>query len=71
FVYDRPRLAWLIRQDFSAIELLETSFDYEYYAFAIPAGSPLRSKVNVTLLDTVQSLWWKQNLLLYLDEKEH
>jgi len=50
---------------------LETSFDSEYYALAIPAGSPLRGTINVTLLDTVQSPWWRQNLLLYLDDREH
>jgi polar amino acid transport system substrate-binding protein len=71
FVYDRPLLAWLVQQDFPSLEVLDMSFDFEYYAFAMPVGSPLRGTLNVTLLDTIQSAWWKQNLLLYLGEKEH
>jgi len=71
FVYDRPLLAWLIRRDFPSIELLETTFDSQYYAFAMPTGSPLRAPLNVRLLDNVNSAWWKQSLLLYLGEKAH
>ena len=71
FVYDRPLLAWLIRQDFPSLELVETSFDSEYYALALPLDSPLRRTINVTMLDTIQSPWWRQNLLLYLDDREH
>ena len=71
FVYDRALLAWIIRRDFPTVELLETTFDPQYYAFAMPAGSPLRSSLNVALLDTVYGAWWKQSLFLYLGEKAH
>ena len=71
FVYDRPLLAWLVRRDFPSLELLETTFDSQYYAFAIPTGSPLRTSLNVRLLDNVSSAWWKQSLFLYLGETVH
>jgi polar amino acid transport system substrate-binding protein len=69
FVYDRTLLAWMIRRDFPSVELLETTFEPQYYAFAMPSGSPLRTSLNVALLDTVYSPWWKQSLFLYLGEK--
>ena len=37
FVYDKPLLAWIIRQNFSSsIELIDTTFDPQEYAFAMP-----------------------------------
>jgi polar amino acid transport system substrate-binding protein len=71
FVYDRALLAWLIRRDFPSVELLETTFDPQYYAFAMPSGSPFRAPLNVALLDAVYSAWWKQSLFMYLGEKAH
>lgn len=67
FVYDKPLLAWLIRQNFSSsIELVDKTFDVQDYAFALPAGSPLRKAVNVAVLNARQSEWWEQTTFQYL-----
>ncbi len=67
FVYDRPLLAWLIRQNFSSsIELIDKTFDVQDYAFALPSGSPLRKILNVALLETRRSEWWEQTAYQYL-----
>lgn len=70
FVYDRPLLAWTIHQDFrSSIALLDVTFDQQHYAFALPAGSPLRKPVSVALLKEVRSMWWGDTLHRYLGDK--
>ena len=70
FVYDKPLLAWLIRQSFSSsIELLDKTFDVQDYAFALPSGSPLRKSVNVAVLDARRSEWWEQTTFRYLGSK--
>ncbi|HWE75257.1 MAG TPA: transporter substrate-binding domain-containing protein [Stellaceae bacterium] len=70
FVYDKPLLAWLIRQSFSSsIELLDKTFDVQDYAFALPGGSPLRKSVNVAVLDARRSEWWDQTTFRYLGSK--
>jgi polar amino acid transport system substrate-binding protein len=70
FVYDKPLLAWLIRQSFSSsVELIDKTFDVQDYAFALPSGSPLRKAVNVAVLDARQSDWWEQTTFRYLGSK--
>jgi ABC-type amino acid transport substrate-binding protein len=70
FVYDRPLLAWTINQDFgSSIQLLDVTFDQQHYAFALPAGSPLRKPVSVAILNEVRSSWWGDTLHRYLGNK--
>jgi ABC-type amino acid transport substrate-binding protein len=70
FVYDKPLLAWLIRQSLSSsIELLDKTFDVQDYAFALPSGSPLRKSVNVAVLDARRSEWWDQTTFRYLGSK--
>jgi polar amino acid transport system substrate-binding protein len=67
FVYDKPLLAWIIQQRFPAsIDLVDTSFEPQEYAFALPAEQPMRKAVNVAVLDAVQSDWWKQTTTRYL-----
>jgi polar amino acid transport system substrate-binding protein len=67
FVYDRPLLAWTINQDFrSSVTLLDVVFDQQHYAFALPAGSPLRKPVSVALLNEVRTTWWGETLYRYL-----
>jgi ABC-type amino acid transport substrate-binding protein len=71
FVYDRPLLAWTINQDFRfSIQLLDMTFDPQHYAFALPAGSPLRKPASVALLKAVQSTWWDDTLYRYLGNKQ-
>jgi ABC-type amino acid transport substrate-binding protein len=65
-VYDKPLLAWLVRQDFrSSIQLLDTVFDLQNYGFAVPLNSPLRKPVSVAILDVTQNPWWGQTVFRY------
>jgi polar amino acid transport system substrate-binding protein len=67
FVYDKPLLAWLIHQDFgSSLELIDTTFGAQEYAFAVPGDSPLEKTINVALLDAIHSDWWEQTTIRYL-----
>lgn len=70
FVYDKPLLAWFIRQSFSSsIELIDKTFDVQDYAFALPSDSPLRKAINVAVLDAARSEWWQQTTFQYLGPK--
>ena len=70
FVYDRPLLAWIVNRDFrSSVQLLETSFDPQNYAFALPANSPLRKPLNVAILNATKSGWWDETLFRYLGSR--
>lgn len=70
FVYDRPLLSWIIRQDFSSsVELVDTTFDDQEYGFALPINSPLRKSLNVAVLDALQTDWWKQTTFSYLGSR--
>ena len=67
FVYDKPLLSWIVRQNFSSsIELLETTFEPQEYAFAVPINSPLRKSVGVAILAAIHSDWWEQTTSRYL-----
>ena len=71
FVFDKALLAWTIRQNYSsAVQLLDTTFDPQNYAFVLPNGSPLRKPVTVALLTATQSDWWKEASFRYLGTKE-
>jgi len=70
FVYDKPLLAWIIRQNYpSSIELVDTTFDPQDYGFALPNDSSLRKTLNVAILDTLQTDWWKQITFQYLGSR--
>ena len=70
FVFDKPLLAWTIRQNYSsAVQLLDTTFDPQNYAFVLPNGSAYRKSVTVALLSAVQSEWWQQASFRYLGAK--
>lgn len=67
FVYDRPLLGWTAKREFpSSVELLDTTFEPQNYAFALRANSPLREPLNITILETLESHWWEQTLFRYL-----
>jgi polar amino acid transport system substrate-binding protein len=67
FIYDKPLLAWIIRQGFgSSVELIDTTFDPQEYAFAVPSNSPLERPLNVAILAAVHSDWWEQTTSRYL-----
>lgn len=66
-VYDRPLLAWTVKQDFaSSIQLLDTVFEFQNYAFAVPLNSPLRKSIGSAVLDATQSPWWGQTISRYI-----
>jgi polar amino acid transport system substrate-binding protein len=69
FAYDRPILAWMIRQDgSSSVELTDVTFEPQSYAIALRNDSALRKPINVALLDVEQSEWWKDILFRYLGQ---
>jgi polar amino acid transport system substrate-binding protein len=70
FVYDKPLLAWTIRQNFSSsIELIDATFDPQEYAFAVPSNSPLRKPIDVAILEAKHSDWWEQTIARYLGSR--
>ena len=70
FVYDKPLLAWAIRQSFSSsIELVDATFDPQEYAFALPRNSQLRNALDVSMLDAIHSAWWEQTIFRYLGSR--
>ncbi len=68
--YDRPILAWMIRQESSAsIELTDVSFEPQSYAIALRNDDAQRRQINVALLEIEQSDWWKGILFRYLGQQ--
>ena len=67
FIYDKPLLAWTVNQDFrTSIQMLDTTFDPQHYAFALPNNSPLRKPLSIAILKATQNDWWDENLFRYL-----
>ena len=70
FVYDRPLLTWIVLRDFSTtLRMLDFSFDPQNYAIALPKGSPLRDRLNLALLEEIESEWWQHTLFQYLGKR--
>jgi polar amino acid transport system substrate-binding protein len=66
-VYDRPLLLWLVNEHFSgSLQVLDTTFDPQAYAIALPQGSNLRLPIDDAMLDAVRSDWWRETLFAYL-----
>ncbi|WP_342640776.1 transporter substrate-binding domain-containing protein [Rhodoligotrophos ferricapiens] len=71
FVFDKPLLAWAVLQQFSSsVEVLDTSFDLQSYAFALKQDSPLRSRVDPLIIEISRSEKWRHVLYRYLGENE-
>lgn len=68
FVYDRPLLAYTIREQFPGMELTPIALDPQNYAFALPLGSKLRGPLDIALLDTLVSGWWADTRFRYLGQ---
>jgi polar amino acid transport system substrate-binding protein len=66
FVYDRPLLTWMVRQNFSGLQVLSVTFDHQNYAIALPPNSTLRVPLDVAVLEAMTSDWWRQTLYRYL-----
>jgi ABC-type amino acid transport substrate-binding protein len=69
FAYDRPILAWMIRQHGLAAELADVTFEPQSYAIALRSDSALRKQLNVALLKAEASDWWKDILFRYLGQR--
>jgi ABC-type amino acid transport substrate-binding protein len=65
-VYDRPLLAWIVRRNFSGLQVLRVTFDEQNYALALPRGSDLRVPLDIALLESIKSEWWNRVLYRYL-----
>ena len=63
FVHDKPLLTWMVHNDYSSlVRIVDTSFSSESYAIALPRNSAMRSKLDLAVLDQVESDWWQQKL---------
>lgn len=69
FVYDKPLLAWAIRQGHaSRLKLLDISIETQNYAFALPSDSKLRKPLSIAILDAIQRDIWSDARVRYLGE---
>ena len=67
-VYDEPIMRYMTAAGhFQGVRVLEQSFRHEYYAVALPPGSPLMEKVNHSLLQYTSSRQWRTVLFKYLN----
>ena len=66
--YDRPILAWLIRQRGFSAELTDVTFSPQDYAIALRNDSSLRKQINVALLEAEETDWWKDIVFRYLGQ---
>ena len=70
FVYDRPLLAWLIKEEFSSsLEVLDATFDRQSYAIALPNNSALRLPINLVMLEWIKGDRWRDILFKYLGKE--
>ena len=66
-VFGRPILAWLVRQDHpNELQVLGLNLDPLNYAIALPLDSPLRRELNIALVETTRSSWWRELVGRYL-----
>jgi ABC-type amino acid transport substrate-binding protein len=67
FVYDKPLLAWSLRQGHATrLKLLDITIEAQNYAFALPPDSPLRKPLSVAILDAIQKEAWTEARIRYL-----
>ena len=70
FVYDRPLLAWMAKEDFgSSVQVLDVAFDRQNYAIALPLGSTLRSPINEVMIEAIRSDWWQDLIIKYIGKE--
>jgi ABC-type amino acid transport substrate-binding protein len=70
FVYDRPLLYWLAKNDYQdSIEVLDTTFDQQSYAIALPDNSTLRMPINRALLALIHTQEWQDLNTKYLGDR--
>lgn len=63
FVDERPLLYWLAKKEYkNSIEVLDTTFDQQSYAIALPNNSALRMPINRALLGIIGTQLWQAAL---------
>lgn len=66
-VYDAPVLKYESQERFAGeVHVLPVIFERQEYAFALPTGSPLRERINQSLLRQIASPEWRDTLAGYL-----
>lgn len=65
FVYDRAVLLATLARHPKPISVLPGAYSIDYYAFALPANSPLRRPLNAAMLEAINSPAWQQTLTQY------
>jgi len=69
FVYDRPLLYWLAKKEYkNSIEVLDTTFDQQSYAIALPNNGTLRMPINRALLAIIETQSWQDLNTNYLGD---
>ena len=67
FVYDKPILQYYIKRDFDDdVEVLPDIIERQDYAVALPENSPLRERINTSLLRVIERDDWDDVLSKYL-----
>lgn len=66
-VYDAPILNYHLRQH-PELRLLPVTFQRQDYALALPLQSPLRKRINIALLEYIQSEEWRARVKRDLGE---
>jgi len=67
FVYDRPLLYWLAKKEYQdSVQVLDTTFDQQGYAIALPNNSTLRMPINRALLTIIETQSWQDSTANYL-----
>lgn len=67
-VYDRPLLQYHASGRYqNMLDIRPQTFETQYYAFAMPSGSPLRERLNVALLERVSGPGWNRVVGRYLE----
>jgi len=68
-VYDEPLLRYQIRTDYQGkVVILPGIFDRQQYAIALPPRSRYRERINISILEQIQSDWWDATLRRYLGD---
>lgn len=70
-VYDEPILKWLIHSNNfgDKLKVLPQKLEIVYYGFGLPQESKLRDKINVKLLEIINTQEWQNLLENYLGEE--
>jgi ABC-type amino acid transport substrate-binding protein len=65
-VYEAPILQYHVNKSYPKVTVLPGTFLNHGYGFGLRSGSPLRERINVTMLKLVEQDDWKQILTRYL-----